>query len=201
MFSLSTALICGVISLLFLAYKALHLGRRNHQLPNGPPTIPILGNLHQVPQKRAYFQLTKWAQQYGGMYSLKIGSGNMIVLTDRRLIKELVDKKAAYNSRASNYVGNLITGSNHALLIPSSTQQRNYRKVMHQYFMESRCEQHHIHLQDAEAAQLLRDLVEDPAHFMMHTYRYSNSTVMSIGKCLLYAAIQIFVYLPLPLSN
>jgi hypothetical protein len=183
MFSFSTAILCVVVSLIFLAYKALRIGRRSHQLPKGPPTVPILGNLHLVPKERVHLQLTKWAQQYGGMYSLKIGSGNMIVLTDRRLIKALVDKKAAYNSRAPNYVGDLVTKSNHALLIPSSVLQRNYRKVMHQHLMESQCEQHHVQLQNAEAAQLLRDLVVDPDNFTMHAYRYSNSTVMSIGMC------------------
>jgi hypothetical protein len=116
------------------------------------------------------------------MYSLKIGSETMIVLTDRRLVKDLVDKKAVYNSRAPNYVGNQITKSSHAGLIPSGPLQRSYRKIMHQHFMESQCEQRHVHLQNAEAAQLLRDLLEDPAHFKMHAYRYSNSTVMSIGK-------------------
>jgi hypothetical protein len=184
MFSVSTAILCGVLTLIFLTYKVLLIGKRSHQIPDGPPTIPILGNLHQLPKTGAHLQLTKWAQQYGGMYSLKIGSGTMIVLTDRRLIKELVDKKATYNSRAPNYVGNQITKSSHGLLIPAGTLQRSYRKLMHQYFMESQCEQHHIHLQNAEAAQLLRDLVEDPARYKMHAYRYSNSTVMSIGTFL-----------------
>jgi cytochrome P450 len=181
MFTFSTAILCGVIPVLFLVYKTLLIGKRSHHLPNGPPTIPILGNLHQLPKTGVHFQLTKWAQQYGGIYSLKIGSGNMIVLTDRRLIKELVDKKGPYNSRAPNYVGNLVTQSNHSLLIPAGPLQRNYRKIMHQNFMESQCEQHHIHLQNAEAAQLLRELVDDPAHFMKNAYRYSNSTVMSVG--------------------
>jgi hypothetical protein len=182
MSKLSTAILCGILSILFLAYKALSIGKRSHLLPVGPPTIPVLGNLHQLPKTRVHLQLTKWAQQYGGMYSLKIGTGNMIILTERRLIRELVDKKAAYNSRPPHYVGNQITKSSHVGLIPSGALQRSYRKILHQHLMESQCEQHHVHLQNAEAAQLLRDLIEDPAHFKMHAYRYSNSTVMSIGE-------------------
>lgn len=180
----STAILCGVLSVLFLVYKVLNIGKRSNLLPVGPPTIPVLGNLHLLPKTRIHLQLTKWAQQYGGMYSLKIGSGNMIVLTDRRLIRELVDKKAAYNSRPPHYVGNQITKSSHVGLIPSGALQRSHRKILHQHLMESQCEQRHVHLQNAEAVQLLRDLIEEPEHFKMHAYRYSNSTVMSIGKYL-----------------
>jgi hypothetical protein len=186
--TLATAILCGILSALFLAHKALSIGKRSSLLPIGPPTIPVLGNLHQLPKTRIYLQLTKWAQQYGGIYSLKIGSGSMIVLTDRRLIKELVDKKAAYNSRPPHYVGNQITKSSHVGLIPSGALQRSHRKILHQHLMESQCERYHVHLQNAEAAQLLCDLMEDPAHHKMHAYRYSNSTVMSISKFQFYPA-------------
>lgn len=106
------ALVAGI------AYVVLFVGRREKNLPPGPPTIPILGNVHQIPLKGAHFQFTKWAKQYGGIYSLKMGTGTAIVLTDRRLVKELVEKKSAiYSHRPSSYVANLISGGDHILLV------------------------------------------------------------------------------------
>lgn len=54
----------GTLSLLFLS-KVWNTGRRPADLPPGPPTIPILGNLHQMPIDKPHIQLQKWAVEYG----------------------------------------------------------------------------------------------------------------------------------------
>jgi hypothetical protein len=70
-----------------------------------------LGNVHQIPKKGAHFQFTKWAKQYGGIYTLKLGTGTAAVITSRRLVKELVDKKSSiYSERPKSYVAKLISG-------------------------------------------------------------------------------------------
>ena len=41
-----------------------------------------------------------WSDQYGEVYSLKIGKGTMIVLNSKRAVHELVDKRSLiYSSR------------------------------------------------------------------------------------------------------
>lgn len=101
-----------------LTYALLFLGRREKNLPPGPPTLPLLGNIHQIPRKGAHFQFTRWAKEYGGIYSLKLGTGTAVVLTSRRLVKELVDKRSVkYSARPASYVANLISGGDHILLV------------------------------------------------------------------------------------
>ncbi|KAB8253715.1 putative cytochrome P450 [Aspergillus pseudonomiae] len=161
---------------------ALRTGRRDRRLPPGPPTLPVLGNLHQIPRKGSYLKFTEWAKQYGGLYSLKMGTGTAVVITDRRIVKELVDKRSAkYSNRPASYVSHdLMTSGDHLLVMQYGQQWRSFRKIIHQHFMESMVERHHLEVQNAEAVQMLRDMCVRPDQHMHHPKRFSNSIIMSL---------------------
>ena len=81
-----------------------------------------LGNVHQIPKKGAHFQFSKWAKQYGEIYTLKLGTGTAAVITSKRLVKELTDKKSSiYSERPKSYVAKLISGGDHILLMDVRT--------------------------------------------------------------------------------
>jgi cytochrome P450 len=174
-------LLSVITSLAATAYILLTVGRRELTLPPGPSTIPILGNLHQIPKKGAHFQFTTWAQKYGGLYTLKLGTGTAAVLTDRRLIKQLIDKKSAiYSERPASYVADLISSGDHILLMKHGPQWRSTRKLLHGSWMESVVEECHLSLQEAEARQMVRDYLLRPGEHMLHPKRFSNSVTMAI---------------------
>lgn len=129
-------------------------------------------------------RFTEWARKYGGLYSLKLGRGTAVVITDRRIIKELVDKKSAkYSNRPHSYVSHdLMTSGDHLLVMQYGQQWRSFRKLVHQYFMESMVEKNHVEVQNAEAVQMLRDMCVRPDQHMLHPKRYSNSIIMSLGR-------------------
>ena len=66
-----------------------------YKYPPGPKPLPIIGNMHQLPQG----QLGKWAQglakEYGEMFTIKIGGQRWVFLTSTRTIKDLLEKRAA----------------------------------------------------------------------------------------------------------
>ena len=93
----------------WLVLFVLRYGSREKDLPPGPPTIPVLGNAHLM-SKNLYLKsapiihfpliqindirrLKDWADQYGEVFSLKVGRKTIIVLNSRRTIYELFDKK------------------------------------------------------------------------------------------------------------
>jgi hypothetical protein len=89
-------------------FKLRTVGQRPAGCPPGPPTLPIIGNLHQLPKKNAHVQFKKWAEEYGPVYSLVLGTTVMIVLSSDVAIKDLLDKRSGiYSSRPDMYIGSL----------------------------------------------------------------------------------------------
>ncbi|KID68700.1 Cytochrome P450, partial [Metarhizium hybridum] len=173
----------GLLAALLVAYLVASVGRRGSKLPPGPPTLPIIGNLHQIPTTFTHLKFTEWAKQYGEIFSLKMGPATCVVLTSPPLVKQLVDKKSnLYSHRPVSHIGyDIISQGDHILLMQYSGKWRACRKLIHQFFMESMVVNNHLALVDAEAVQMVRDFVEEPENFMQHPKRFSNSTIMIFG--------------------
>ncbi|KAJ7622347.1 cytochrome P450 [Roridomyces roridus] len=106
---LLTALLATILALLLRKY-----GAREDGLPPGPPTLPIIGNLHVFPKEYPHFKFTEWAKIYGGIYSLKIGPGTLVVVTDIAVVKELLEKRSLTTSdRPGSHIVDVVTGGLH----------------------------------------------------------------------------------------
>ena len=46
----------AVAFILLGIYRILQVGKRDPRMPPGPPTVPILGNAHQIPRTGLYKQ-------------------------------------------------------------------------------------------------------------------------------------------------
>ncbi|ESK81714.1 cytochrome p450 [Moniliophthora roreri MCA 2997] len=100
-----------------LLSKFFKAGRREATLPPGPPTIPVLGNLHVFPKHSVQWKFTEWARQYGDIYSLKLGSKTVIILTDIQAVKELLDKRSLTTAdHIPSLASDLVTGGIHMAL-------------------------------------------------------------------------------------
>ena len=53
---LSATFLALALGIAFAVYKICQIGRREGYLPPGPPTLPLLGNLHIFPRAFAHFQ-------------------------------------------------------------------------------------------------------------------------------------------------
>ncbi|CAM1509768.1 Fc.00g001030.m01.CDS01 [Cosmosporella sp. VM-42] len=162
-------------------YRLLQVGSRDPRMPKGPPTVPILGNFHQIPSSGLF---REWAQEYGPVFSLKFGPTNIIVLCDRKAIHALLDKKGAiYSDRPASYVGRLLTQGDHIALEQMDPIWREKRKVISHNFSPKNLDERHYLIQEAEASVLLNDLLVRPEGFFNHVRRYtaSSASVLAFG--------------------
>ncbi|KAK7029530.1 hypothetical protein VNI00_014407 [Paramarasmius palmivorus] len=96
--------------LVWLVTKILKSGRREPYLPPGPPTIPVLGNLHLFPSESPQVKFTEWGHEYGDIYSLKISSGTAVVINSMEVAKELMDRRSAITAdRPKHHMVNRVT--------------------------------------------------------------------------------------------
>ncbi|GME25889.1 uncharacterized protein K452DRAFT_322925 [Neofusicoccum parvum] len=166
----------------YLVYGAFNYGHREKDMPTGPRTLPFIGNLHQMPKSYTHVKFTEWARHYGGLFTLKLGNATMAVITDRRIVKNTVDKKSnIYSHRPPSYVSHdLITKGNHLLVMFYGDKWRTFRRLIHQHLMENMVEREHLSIVNAEAVQLVRDYMLFPEDHMLHPKRFSNSITNSI---------------------
>jgi|SRR5690242_12841297 hypothetical protein len=71
-----------------------------------------------MPTKDAHLQFRKWADEYGPVYSLILGTKPFIVLSSAQAVKDLLDKKSAlYSDRQEMYVGQILGSGGLRLLM------------------------------------------------------------------------------------
>ncbi|EXJ79927.1 cytochrome P450 oxidoreductase [Capronia epimyces CBS 606.96] len=159
----------------FLA-SVLKVGRRAPGLPPGPPTLPIIGNLHQMPSKNPHLQFQKWAQEYGPVYSLILGTKTMVVLSSDQAVKDLLDKKSAiYSDRPDMFIGQKIASGNLRLVVMRyGDNWRMIHKMVHN-ILNIKAAVTYVPYQDLENKMLLTGLLDSPDEFLNHIRRFSYS--------------------------
>ncbi|KAK9378457.1 putative cytochrome P450 oxidoreductase [Kockiozyma suomiensis] len=165
---------------IFVLFKLSQIGKRLPKMPPGPPTIPFLGNAHQIPADGFYKKMKDWADIYGKIFSLTVGPTKIVVLCDRQAVRELIDAKSTiYSDRPSDYVGGLLTGGDHTLLDDYNAVWREKRKQMARWISPRVIDEKHAPMQEAETRCLLVGLLDDPDHFAEHIKR-TTASVASI---------------------
>jgi hypothetical protein len=71
-----------------------------------------------------------WSEEYGGVFSLKFGPRNVIVLCDKKAVHDLWDKKGlVYAERPRNYVADIITSGDSIVFASNTVETREKRRI------------------------------------------------------------------------
>ncbi|KAJ5394681.1 hypothetical protein N7509_006468 [Penicillium cosmopolitanum] len=149
--------------------------------PPGPPVVPFLGNLHQVPSKKAFLKFQEWGRKHGAIVSVKMGPTDMVILNKAKDVRELFDKRGAiYSSRPANHIGTeVITRDDvHLLLMPYGQAWREQRRI-YQAILSITAVGSLRPLQAAEAVLTLHQLSQSPEQYYDHVCRYSTAVILS----------------------
>ena len=73
--ALSAIMVVGVLGHIFRA------SARRCKMPPGPPGLPLLGNIFQIPTNMPWFKFTEWGRQYGESPRFTLPGGTAAPLT------------------------------------------------------------------------------------------------------------------------
>ncbi|XP_013909459.1 PREDICTED: cytochrome P450 2K1-like isoform X2 [Thamnophis sirtalis] len=95
-------LLLFILGIMFLLKKGSSWNSSCPNLPPGPRTVPIFGNLLMMDLKRPHKTMIELSKEYGPIFRLKMGFEEMVVLTGYETVKEaLVNQADAFAERAS----------------------------------------------------------------------------------------------------
>ena len=94
------SLVIGALIILLL-YKWM----TEPPLPHGPRGLPLIGNALQVDQTGLHKTLAKWAETYGGVFTINLLGQNIVVLNSSEAIYEaLVLKEDDFSGRPASFL-------------------------------------------------------------------------------------------------
>ncbi|KIX97064.1 uncharacterized protein Z520_07178 [Fonsecaea multimorphosa CBS 102226] len=172
-----------LLAIVYIFRPLLQIGKRAKDLPPGPPTLPILGNLHQLSGVGEYGhrRFQKWAEEYGPIYSLILGTKTYIVLNTDAAVKDLLDKRSAmYSSRPEMYMAHdIASGGLRTVTMPYGSQWRMMHTVTHS-ILNIKAATSYIPYQDLENKFMLVNLLDRPEEFETHIKLFTHALTTQI---------------------
>ncbi|XP_009763141.1 geraniol 8-hydroxylase-like [Nicotiana tabacum] len=131
--------------------------RCNKKLPPGPIPLPLIGNLHNILGGQPHQSLTKLAEKYGPIISLRLGQITTVVISSSAVAKEVIQKQdLAFSSRT---IPDAIHALNHyqfsVIWLPVHSRWRSLRKIMNTYIFSGNRLDANQHLR----SQKIQDLI------------------------------------------
>ena len=148
-----------VIILSYIISTAAGWRKRYPPLPPGPPSLPLIGNTHQLMTKDVWRQLRKFNKMYGPVGHLRVGSNTIILLGSHQTIHDLHNKRSRkYSSRPQmlSAQGHICRGLNPTLL-PSNEKWKRARRLQTSVLNANTVRKYHGVL-DVESMQLVYEL-------------------------------------------
>ncbi|KAJ5731816.1 hypothetical protein N7493_003297 [Penicillium malachiteum] len=151
-------------------------------LPPGPPSLSIIGNLHQLPSVNLWTKLTEWRRKYGPIITVNFGQRKMIILGSQKIAQDLLGKRAEIYSSRPNFLGEHASNDMHTAFLAFGPTWKAHRAIQ-STFLNPRASQSYRPLQDLESKQTLYELLSaDDFHGSLHRYAHSVTYTAAYGR-------------------
>lgn len=161
----STLATLSLSALLILAFSLLLLRRRRRRsnVPPGPISFPIFGNWLQVGNDLNHRHLAHLSQTHGPLFLLKLGSRNLVVVSDPKLATQVLHTQGVeFGSRPRNVVFDIFTGNGQDMVFTVyGDHWRKMRRIMTLPFFTNKVVHQYSGMWEQEMDLVVMDLGSD----------------------------------------
>ncbi|CAN0901307.1 Cytochrome P450 CYP73A100 [Linum grandiflorum] len=132
-------------------------------LPPGPVSIPIFGNWLQVGNDINHRLLAAMSHTYGPLFLLKLGSKNLVVVSDPKLADQVLHTQGVeFGSRPRNVVFDIFTGNGQDMVFTVYGEHwRKMRRIMTLPFFTNKVVHNYSEMWEEEMDLVVTDLAGD----------------------------------------
>ncbi|KZO99740.1 cytochrome P450 [Calocera viscosa TUFC12733] len=150
--------------------------KRTSRLPPGPPGLPLLGNILQIPSQFLAYKLHDWSKQYGPIYTFWMMGQPFVVLNSIKVAADVLDRKSDVTSDKPPMIKMACETE------VDSCQVRPFADVgdgrLYAYGFNIRSTMRFTPMQENEAAHLALGLLRHPDKpFNEHMHRFAASII------------------------
>jgi len=169
--SISCLLLLTVV-VLFVTYNFV-TSKKNDRLPPGtkklpgPRGLPVLGSVHEVPEKNSFLKFHQWGEKYGPIYQVNLAGTNHIWISRDDIAKDLLSKRSAIYSDRPHIPAlrqDNRTSSQYLPLMSTTdiwTRQRRFAKQI----MDISAKASFYDYPELESVRLLFELMAEPSKY------------------------------------
>ncbi|KAF4556500.1 Cytochrome P450-like protein 46 [Elsinoe fawcettii] len=150
--------------------------------PPGPPGLPLLGNLPQLPPYHSWFRFLSWSRLYGPLYRISLlGAPHVIVSTERIANDLLRERGNIYSDRTQGtFASELLSRNLRPLLLPYGETWRKVRRLMHA-LCNREVSMGYVPTQEEETLRAVRDLIRRPERYEVWFERFSAGLILRLA--------------------
>ncbi|EGN99063.1 hypothetical protein SERLA73DRAFT_73633 [Serpula lacrymans var. lacrymans S7.3] len=159
--------------------KQLFSLKPSRPLPPGPRSLPIVGNIFNVPIDKSWFAFSDWQKKYG-MFIISL---MFIVINSAELAIDILDKKGAIYSDRPRFImaGDLAGWNDTLVLLGYGETLREYRRHFHRLIGSRALMQNFHPTEERLTYRFLQDILKNPDDLITHIRKTAGSIILSIS--------------------
>ncbi|RPD61602.1 CyP450 monooxygenase [Lentinus tigrinus ALCF2SS1-6] len=172
------AIVLGTAVLLCVrSYLSWRSRSRGLPLPPGPPGLPMIGNMLNIPKFKQWLGFKELSAIYGDVMHFRVLNDHIVVLGDAETIMEYLDKSSATTADRKESVLIELTGADVSFgFMPYGNWWRRHRRAFWQHFRPQAIAKYYP-AQRTMVVRFLERLLQDPVRFEAHI-RYTFSAAL-----------------------
>ncbi|KAG2152670.1 cytochrome P450 [Suillus bovinus] len=151
--------------------------------PPGPPGLPLIGNVLDMPNIRPWLTFAEWGRKYGDISHIEVLGQHFMVVNSSKIAMDMLDKKSSiYSDRPVLPMAGELVGWKHMLgFSPYGDRFRRYRKDFHRAIGTRAAMDAYNPVEDIETRRFLKRVLMKPDQLEKHVRHTAGAIILRIS--------------------